>query len=483
MEIVYPSAFEQRVLAEEAPGGEPRYVSLVVPSVGRSGEPFPVKVAVLDRWGHPTLGLGGEVRVECPSASPSAIEIGFEPARAAVAAAHGLTIDRQGLFRLSCEFAGEVFHSNPIRVSESPETPIYWGDPHVHTVLSDCHPDRCRSLNFCYVAGRWLSALDWVSAADHVSNGRGSPGKWKEQSVTSNLYDEPGHFATLPAYEASLKGGCGGDNNIYMLRWPDIFVDEYEQGTVKTICEKLPGKLGPGEFFAVPHHTTRTGKHGEIPNEIYPGQELMPVVEIHSKWGTSEYRGNPNPLHEVHGGPSYVVDLLNAGLRLGFIAGTDTHTTFPGWLDRKEPGHIDRLPGLTAVRADELTREAVFHGIAGRSCYAASLERIYLDVTVAGADMGRAVPWPDASAPRRIAVTAAAASDITAVEIVRNGRTINSQGGGDWKTELTFEDSADLGGLEFTSERLGRFVYYYVRVTCSSGAQAWSSPVWLLTGD
>ncbi|GAH67311.1 unnamed protein product, partial [marine sediment metagenome] len=146
MEIVYPSAFEQRVLAEEAPGGEPRYVSLVVPSVGRSGEPFPVKAAVLDRWGHPTLGLGGEVRVECPSASPSAIEIGFEPARAAVAAAHGLTIDRHGLFRLSCEFAGEVFHSNPIRVSESPETPIYWGDPHVHTVLSDCHPDRCRSL-------------------------------------------------------------------------------------------------------------------------------------------------------------------------------------------------------------------------------------------------------------------------------------------------------------------------------------------------
>ena len=480
MDIAYPSAFERRVLAEEAPGGEPRSVSIVVPSVGRPGEPLAVKVAVLDEWGHPSLGFGGEVRLECPSARPGAIEIAFEPGRPAVAAAQGPAIDGQGLFRLSCRFAGKVFHSNPICLTERPERFIYWGDPHVHTVLSDCFPERCRSLNFCYVAGRWLAALDWVSAADHVSNGRGSPGKWREQSVTSDLYDDPGRFATLPAYEASLKGGCGGDNNIHMLRWPDIFVDEYEQGTVRTICEKMAGKLGRGEFFAVPHHTTRTGKHGEISEDVYPGPELMPVVEIHSKWGTSEYRGNPNPLHEVHPGPSCVVDLLNAGLRLGFIGGTDTHTTFPGWHDRKEPGHIDRLPGLTAVSAAQLSREAIFHGIAGRNCYATSLERIYLDVAVAGAGMGQAVPWPDASAPRRIAVTAAAASDIAAVEIVRNGRSIHAHAGRDWKVSFAFDDSDNLAGLELNSKHLGRFVYYYLRVTCSSGAQAWSSPVWLL---
>ena len=32
----------------------------------------------------------------------------------------------------------------------------------------------------------------------------------------SDNHDDPPHFVTLPAYEASLKGGCGGDNNIYM---------------------------------------------------------------------------------------------------------------------------------------------------------------------------------------------------------------------------------------------------------------------------
>lgn len=34
-------------------------------------------------------------------------------------------------------------------------------------------------------------------------------------------------------------------------------------------------------------------------------------------------------------------------------------------------------------------------------------------------------------------------------------------------------------GEAFESKYLGRFVYYYVRVSCVSGARAWSSPVWL----
>ena len=39
---------------------------------------------------------------------------------------------------------------------------------------------------------------------------------------------------------------------------------------------------------------------------------------------------------------------------------------------------------------------------------------------------------------------------------------------------------SDLTKLMLTSRHMKRFVYYYVRVTCKSGAQAWSSPVWIL---
>ena len=74
------------------------------------------------------------------------------------------------------------------------------------------------------------------------------------------------------------------------------------------------------------------------------------------------YRGNPNPLHDIHPGPSYVVDLLNRGLRLGFIGGTDSHATMPSGRGVESDAH-DRLPGLTAVFADGLSRDERIYNI------------------------------------------------------------------------------------------------------------------------
>lgn len=478
-EVIYPSEFELRVLAQEAPGGAPARVAVVIPTVTTPDKPFDIRVAVLDANGYPSLSCDGTVKIKSLLASPLHYEIPFESGTPAVGLIRGAVLTQPRLERFHVELAGAVSYSNPTCCTRDARDAIYWGDPHVHTVLSDCHANTCRSLNFCFTAARWLTCLDWVSAADHVSNGRCGLGKWREQSLGSNLYNDPPLFATLPGYEASLKGMSGGDTNVYMSRFPDLFVDEYEEGNVTTLCEKLAAKLGDDEFFVVPHHTTRTGKHGEIPDEIYPGAERMPVVEIHSKWGTSEYRGNPNALHEIHPGPSYAADLLARGLQLGFIAGTDTHATMPSGAG-EEPGHIDRLPGLTAVGAPELSREGIFEGIRNRTCYATSLERIYLDAHLSGTRFGRTVEWADASAPRRIDVVAAARSHIEFVELIRNGESICSQPGEEWQAAFAHCDENDLSAHWLESRYLGRFVYYYVRVTCQSGAQAWSSPLWLI---
>ena len=487
-EVVYPPRFHRKVLAQEAPGGAPAVVSLVVPTVTVPGEPFTVKVAVLDERGFPSLECDGKVILRGPGSSAPMAEVGFARGQPAVAAVQGVVAPAEGLFRMEAELGGDVFVSNPTCCTQAPEYRIYWGDPHVHTVLSACHAALARSLNFCYTAGRYLSALDWVAATDHVSNGRCDFSKWKEQRTVCDLYHDPPEFVTLYGYEASLKGGAGGDHNVYMLRAPEMFVDEYEEGNVKTLCEKLAQVLPEDEFFVVPHHTTRTGKHGELGDAVYPGADPMPVIEIHSKWGTSEYRGNPNPLKEVHPGPGYVVDLLSRGCQLGFIGGTDTHATMPAGVGIRpalsasiEPGHIDRLPGLSAVRARELRREAVFHSIRQRRCYATSLERVYLEGTVAGhrlgnrADLTRRV----AKEPRTVRVTAAAQSDITGIELIRNGEVIHSHPGTGWHETMTYIDEDDFEDVALHSKWLGRFIYYYVRVTCTSGARAWSSPVWL----
>ncbi|MFW6162606.1 MAG: DUF3604 domain-containing protein, partial [Planctomycetota bacterium] len=471
--VNYPPAFHHRVITLEAPGGAPASVAVVAPTVAATGEPFRLHVAVLDADGYPSVGFEGSVWVRAEFAGESLIEVPFRAGRAAVAQVERVSIAEEGLFRFEARLGDALFYSNPVCCQRRPERRIFWGDPHVHTVISDCHPDRCRSLNFCYAAARYLTGLDWATAADHVSNGRCEFARWKEQMAAAEAFDDRPDFVTLPGYEASLRGGCGGDTNPYFRRPPDRFVDEFEDGNVKTLCEKLAEAVDPADFFVVPHHTTRTGKHGEIPDAIYPGPELMPVVEIHSKWGTSEHRGNPNALHDVHPGPSYAVDFLRRGLRLGFIAGTDSHATMPSGRG-VEAGHIDRLPGLTAVFADGLSRDAIFDGIRSRDCYAASGERIYLDVAVTGVPMGRMVQWPELDRPRPVQVVAAARSDIETVEIVRNGETLHRHPVGDWQTGFLFSDEESLGGLWLDSAHLGRFVYYYIRVTCVCGAQAWS---------
>ena len=476
-DVVYPSGMDRKVLTLEAPGGEPVVLNMVVPTITEPGEPFTLKISLADADGYPSVAFGGTVTVRGAFASPDTVEVVFKKGEPAVAHVHGVTIGEPGFHRFEAALADRVFYSNPTRCVQDPASRIYWGDPHVHTVLSDCMTSNCRSLQFCYVAARWFAGLDFVSATDHVSNGRCTLGKWMDQRALCDACDDPPEFVTLPGYEESLRGGAGGDNNVYFLGRLPMFVDVYEEGDAKTLAEKLTEQHPELVFIVVPHHTTRTGKHGEFSEDIYPGPDIAPVVEIHSKWGTSEYRGNPNPLKKIHPGPSYVVDLLNQGFPLGFIGGTDTHSTMPAGFGHD---HLDKaLPGITAVMTGELSRENVFRAIAARNCYAASLERIYLDVAIAGTPMGRLLPWPDPRGSRDIRATVAAKSNITVVDLVRNGETIQSQPVGNWHAEVVFTDDADLVPLALTSPYLGDVVHYYVRVTCASGAQAWSSPVWL----
>ena len=85
---------------------------------------------------------------------------------------------------------------------------------------------------------------------------------------------------------------------------------------------------------------------------------------------------------------------------------------------------------------------------------------------------------PD-SRPVYIRAEAAARVDIETVDIVRNGETLRSFPVNDWHCAIGCAEHDDPAGLRMPSNHIGDFVYYYVRVTCTNGAQAWSSPVWL----
>jgi hypothetical protein len=203
----------------------------------------------------------------------------------------------------------------------------------------------------------------------------------------------------------------------------------------------------------------------------------MPVVEIHSKWGTSEYRGNPTPLLKIHPGPSYVQELLACGYRLGFIGGTDCHTslTFCRWLESE--AH-QAQPGLTAVMVAKNHRDDIYDAIKARRCYAACGERILLDVDCGGLSMGQSGGLP-ASGEVPIKAEYAAESDIISVEVIRNGEVVHTEAPKDWKGSFAWTDEGVFGAAPIRDFESGApMVYYYIRVTAQDDARAWSSPCW-----
>ncbi len=460
MELKMLDSFTEKVLRIEARGAGLSRIMLVIPTILKPGEPFDVNVAALDENAMPVFDGTDEFVVE---GADEAISI---PAVAADAASvwrvKGVTVEATGFVRLQATYGDRTFFSNPALVTKDDRPAIVWGDPHIHTTVGDCHAERCRTRNLAYVIARHVYGLDFVAIADHVSWApRGTKGKWLDNLAKCELYDDPGRFSALICYETSMKGGHGGDNNVYLRERQDDYVDPWpEEMHAGQLCEALSGN-----FFIVPHHTTRTGKHGEIPADIYPGPERMPVVEIHSKWGCSEYRGNPNPLHKIHDGPSYVQDLLAQGYRLGFVGGTDSHTSMT-FCQALENDIHDRLPGLTAVQVQKNTRDAVYDAIAAQQCYAASGERIFLDVT------------PDTD-PFGLRVGCAAKSQIKQIDIVCNGEDVYTVRPDDWKAEFSWQDDRDPADIAMTPTDGGEpFTYYYVRVTTDTECQAWSSPIW-----
>ncbi|MBF0245221.1 MAG: hypothetical protein HQL31_08105 [Planctomycetes bacterium] len=469
--------FVRRVLTSEIPTGVPDTLKIVLPLTTEPGKEFAATVVALSDRCLPTCECDWKVTMDCPEAGLAPLRIEFIRGELAALRIEGLSFAAPGVYRLRVRCEGAAIVSTPSVCREAHPFHVYWGDPHVHTILSNCHTKHCRSLPFAYFAGRYLSTLDWMACADHVSSGRCALPQWREEVAANNHHNVPGEFVTLPAYEASLKGGCGGDNNIYMRTWPSIFADHYENGDIKSLMAELEKLLPAGDAFAVPHHTTRAVKHGEIPTAIYPGADKMPVAEITSCWGTSESRGNPDPLWEIHDGPSYLVDLLNQGLRLGFVGGTDTHISLPFQRDNRG-NHLHSDPGGTGVYAAELTRDAIYEGIRSRSCYAGKRERSYLNASINGYRPGEWVEDPGAAKGKTIQVEAAGPSTIEAIDFIRNGKVIHSIAGTAWHQIEEFTDNDELTAHALRSEIMGLFVYYYTRIRYKDATLAWSSPVW-----
>jgi len=136
------------------------------------------------------------------------------------------------------------------------------------------------------------------------------------------------------------------------------------------------------------------------------------------------------------------------------------------------------------VRADALTREALWQGLTQQRTYATEGERIFLDFTVDGYLMGSEISSMDAP---HIAVTAAGTAPITEVLVFKGTYVTDTIHPGQTNDYYTIIHSATPGelstSLDVIDTAFDDSAFYYVRVTQADGKHAWSSPVWVDYGS
>jgi hypothetical protein len=212
-------------------------------------------------------------------------------------------------------------------------------------------------------------------------------------------------FAALLGYEWH-SSQFGDYCMIFPDDQPDLFLPDH--------VTKLLDFAEANKALAIPHHVGyKQGWRGA--NFDHFRAATTPVVEIFSEHGCTETDRSPFPmLRHSNGGRSTsntIVPQLAKGLRFGFVASSDDHLGYPGAYGE----------GVLGVWATELSRAAIFAAVRNRRTYAATGDRIALEVALNGRPMGAELA---ATADRQIDVRVEGQDAVRMVELIRNGRVI-----------------------------------------------------------
>jgi hypothetical protein len=196
----------------------------------------------------------------------------------------------------------------------------------------------------------------------------------------------------------------------YCLIFPEDQPNLYLPNHVEQLLDFADAKRA----LAIPHHVGyKQGWRGA--NWDHFRASTSPIVEVFSEHGCTETDRSPYPMirHSIGGRSTSntIVPQLEKGLRFGFVASSDDHRGYPGAYGE----------GVLGVWASELTRQSLLEAIRARRTYAATGDRITLEVTLNGQPMGSQLP---VTADRQIDVRIEGQDSIAMVELIRNGRVI-----------------------------------------------------------
>lgn len=445
--------------------------------------------------------------------------------------------------------SGNTYWSNPIMVDNFSTSPkIYWGDLHGHTILSD----GSGTVEESYYYARHVACLDYCAITDHGEqlslHGLNYFGFTMMEAIT-NLANAPGQFVALqgaewtPHYVSTVFIDFGHFTCVFSgdeLPWFTAN-KETSPGALWSFFDQYTAQSGE-RALAIPHHTIRSTF---IQDWTYVNPKYVKLAEVTSVHGeclfegheTLNYRGSVDVPEQITHGSS-INDALKMGFNLTLSASGDNHDGHPGHSLSHTPAYIGHNwpfstaharnghpypSGLTAVYADNLTRNGVFTGLENQRVYASSdYARPFLNFTIDGvsAGDGSTLLVPTNTTQRNISIilaqdgapapgrrTAASVSDnwvpnwVATIEVIKNGLLWNQTVVTTPVYNLSLPDPEMINGTSYDwsitsggNNYINRFSdnpvdpstlntggrdYYIVRIVGANYRTAYAGPIWV----
>ncbi|VGO22341.1 hypothetical protein [Pontiella sulfatireligans] len=230
---------------------------------------------------------------------------------------------------------------------------------------------------------------------------------WDHFVDVTDKANEDGRFVSFLGYE---QHSCHSGDQTVMYR--DGKGSILKTQTVPELRDELAKLNEQGiACMTFTHHIGYKQGFRGINWKEHKDHPLSPVVELFSMHACSESDDTAYPyLHSM--GPCDHDSTYSAGLKLGRIVGcmasTDHHSAHPG-----SHGH-----GRLSVRAEELTRTAIWDAILQRRTVALTGDNVEIDFALNDAFMGDVIEEPNAK--RNIQFSVKAGGAIRTVELLKN---------------------------------------------------------------